>query len=120
MGFWGNRSNTNSWLNEVVHTHEGVVTVGSPDYLHRSGRAQPGQARPEVIGIYHKLGACLWCQHSRLANGGGTSPIVLHLPRANPTTFEFTTTTSAMSYAGTFYKVEDFFCFQNALSTFRL
>jgi hypothetical protein len=33
MGFKGNRLNTNSWLNVLVHTWEGVVTIGSPDYL---------------------------------------------------------------------------------------
>jgi hypothetical protein len=40
MGFSGNRSNINRWPNKVVHPREGVVNVGSLDYLGWIGHNQ--------------------------------------------------------------------------------
>jgi hypothetical protein len=42
------------WLNLVVHTREGLVTIGWPDHLKGTTRAS---LTARVVCVHHKLGA---------------------------------------------------------------
>jgi hypothetical protein len=58
----------NSWPNWVVHAQEDVVTIDRPDLLRLDRRHNQAEFDQQVICVYHKSGACVWCQNSRLTN----------------------------------------------------